>query len=318
MPVVYIDVLFLLNLVVDYFILLAVSALFHRRDKRWRLLLAAALGALYASLLFFPQLGFLYTAGLKLVFSAAVVAAAFRFGGWRGFLKLLLVFYAVSMLFAGVLYAVQLFFAPPGLMVRNGVGYLALSPLLLIGSGAACYIALSLFARLFHRRVHGEDLFDAQITAGGKTAHVAALMDTGNDLRDPISGLPVVIAEYRAVEALFPRGLRSFFRGGKNGGALPAEGCTEGWEKRVRMVPYASVGRGGVLPAFRPDRLAFRAHPVSAHAAAAHAETAGEEYTAEALVAVTTRRLSPEGEFAALLGPGLRGQTVPLQKAEAR
>ncbi len=57
-----------------------------------------------------------------------------------------------------------------------------------------------------------------------------ALIDTGNRLREPLSGLPVVIAEARLLE-----------------GALPGSG----W----RQLPFGAVGGSGRMACFRPAAL---------------------------------------------------------------
>ena len=68
------------------------------------------------------------------------------------------------------------------------------------------------------------------ITVDGRTARFPALIDTGNRLREPMSGQPVVIAEARLLE-----------------GALPASG----W----RELHFGAVGGGGRMACFKPSGL---------------------------------------------------------------
>lgn len=287
--VVYIDVLFIINLIINYFILLAVSQILKRNDKRLRLFVGAALGAVYGSLMFFPELNFLYTALLKLVFSVTIVAVAFKCHSIRNFLKLIAYFYIISMLFGGIIYAIQFYFAPPILLVKNGVAYLDISPLYLILSGAGCYIAVKLFSRLFHRNAQTKDIYNVRIEIGQSSVALAALLDSGNDLSDAISGYPVVVAEYKRIEPLIPPALRKIYKTGKI--TNPPELGQEGFGRRFRIVPYGSVGNaGGILPAFRPDKLVV--------------DGAGIE-TSQVIVAVTNKRLSDDGLFSALLNPRL-------------
>ena len=70
---------------------------------------------------------------------------------------------------------------------------------------------------------------------GGACARVDAVIDTGNRLREPLSGQPVLIAESAAVAHL-----------------LPSRG--------VRAVAYGSVGGGGTLQCFRPDAILIERH----------------------------------------------------------
>ena len=66
-------------------------------------------------------------------------------------------------------------------------------------------------------------------------ARLNALIDTGNRLREPVSGLPVLIVEYRSVKRLLPpgfslesalRNLPSGFRVARYGALGAAGGCS--------------------------------------------------------------------------------------------
>ncbi|HEX3027290.1 MAG TPA: sigma-E processing peptidase SpoIIGA, partial [Clostridia bacterium] len=255
--VVYIDVLFVINLIFNYFILLAVSSLLHRKDKKWRLLLGACLGAVYSLLIFFPSINFLYSAALKFVFSVAIVAVAYRFSTLRNLIKLIVYFYLISLLFGGVIFGLYLFATPPGMLMRNGVFYVDISPVILILSSAGCYVVIHIFSRFLHRHIDTESIYQIEIVVGTNGVSAAAFMDTGNTLCDPITGMPVIVAEYGTVEKLFPPMLRPAFKKGKID--HPDVFDAAGWKGRFRMIPFGSVGNsGGLLPAFRPDRIIVR------------------------------------------------------------
>lgn len=287
--VVYIDVLFAVNLILDYFILLTVSRMLHRPDKRLRLLAGAGVGALYALFIFLPEMGLLYTAGLKALLSVGIVVAAYRFSTVKSFLQLLGLFYLVSFAFGGLIFALYMFCTPPGMLMRNGVVYFDISPVTLILGAGACYVALTLFSRLVRR--HESRFYSLALSVDGKTVSLSAMLDTGNSLRDPLSGTPVMVAEYGAVQPLLPRALRPVFREGRTGDLPRLEGS--GWENRLRMVPYGGLnGKGGLLPAFRPDELAVRLKNRTAK-------------TKDVFIAVCGGRLCSDGRYRALLTPML-------------
>lgn len=285
--VIYIDVLFIVNLVINYFILLAVSHLLARNDKKIRLLLGAVLGSVYSCMMFFPQLDFLFSAILKLVLSITIVLLAFKVRNIRVFLKLIAYFYVISMLFGGIVFAVQQFFAPPAMVVKNGVAYLDISPILLILTSAGAYVVITLFSKMLHKKTQTQNLIKVKITCNNNDVVLAALYDTGNDLRDAVSGSPVMIAEFRRVEKLLPPEAKEIFKTGN----IVNEEVLEltNFKNRFRLVPYSSVGSvGGLLPAFKPDKITI--------------DSQNNEIT-DILVAVTTKKLSTEGNFSALIGP---------------
>jgi iron complex transport system permease protein len=96
MTVVYIDSLFALNFIVNYLLLLAAVRLTGEIVNRLRLAAGAALGALYAVLIFLPGTGFLLHPVCKA--GMAVLMALAAFGGSRRLLRLILAGIAVSAL----------------------------------------------------------------------------------------------------------------------------------------------------------------------------------------------------------------------------
>ncbi|MFT9055258.1 MAG: sigma-E processing peptidase SpoIIGA [Ethanoligenens sp.] len=287
--VVYIDVLFAVNIILDYFILLTVSRMLHRQDKRLRLLAGAAVGAIYALFIFLPEMGVLYTAGLKALLSVGIVLAAYRVSALKSFFQLLGLFYLVSFLFGGLIFALYLFCTPPGMLMRNGVVYFDISPVTLILAAGACYVLITLFSRVVRRRE--SRFYSLALTVDGKTISVSAMLDTGNSLCDPLSGTPVLVAEYEAVQMLLPKTLRPMFQKGLLQTLPELDGT--GWENRLRMVPYGGLnGKGGLLPAFRPDELAVKVKN-------------GTVKTKDVFIAVCGGRLSSDGRYRALLTPML-------------
>src|SRR5659263_672773 len=97
--VVYIDILFAVNLILNYFILLAVSILLKRKDKRLRILAGAAFGALYSLFIFYPQLTYLYSIFVKIIASVIIVLITFKCSNIKTFAKLIMFFYLISFLF---------------------------------------------------------------------------------------------------------------------------------------------------------------------------------------------------------------------------
>lgn len=71
---------------------------------------------------------------------------------------------------------------------------------------------------------------ELSLKVGGRTRRFPALIDTGNRLREPLSGLPVLIVESRVLRDILPPG-------------------------GYRAVAYDALNGGGTLRCFRPDGL---------------------------------------------------------------
>lgn len=288
MDVIYLDSLFGLNLLIDYCLVLASARVCGVVLRRWRYALAALIGALYAALMVLPGCGWLANGAMKLALGAAMALIAF--GGEAHLARCTVVFFAVSAAFGGAVYAASMLAG-----VSPGSGALVtVSGRVLALSFAACYAAVSL---VFRRRAKAADreVRTVTVTLAGRSVTLKALRDSGNDLHDPVSGLPAAVVERAAVLPLFPalhalpddavQTLEAL-------SALPE--CTG----RVVLLPYRAVGvAGALLPAFRPDSVRIDGMPEPM------------------LLALSAQALTSDGAFAMVLPPkklrrGFRAKTT--------
>ena len=122
---------------------------------------------------------------------------------------------------------------------------------------------------------------------------VNALIDTGNRLKDPLTGSPVILLEYSAAAEYLPDEVRRAFMAFDAGdlGLISELLANSTWLPRFRVIPFVSIGEEkGLLPGFRADQVLifdgtrnFRSRNV--------------------VIGIYVNRLSKEGAFAALLHP---------------
>lgn len=285
--VVYVDVLLALNLFINYLLLLSGACLLREQVRRWRLLLGASLGAVYALVIFLPELPNAVSVLLKALFCVAIVLAAYPIHGLRHFGKLTACFLAANFIFAGLMLGLWLLFRPRGMVYQNGAVYFNINITLLIFTAITCYGLTVLFSRLLRRRAPDNRVYDLQIELNGKSLQTKALLDTGNSLSDCFSDTPVILLEYARAKTLLPPELCAFFRKRPSGLNAPPGAAALGF----RLIPYHSVGGTGLLPAFRPQRVLIQ----DAH---------NRFETVDVLVAVVNDRLAA-GEYGALLNTRL-------------
>ena len=189
-----------------------------------------------------------------------------------------MVFFAVSAAFGGAVYAASMLAG-----VSPGSGALVtVSGRVLVLSFAVCYAAAS---AVFRRRAKtaAREVRTVTVTLAGRSTTVRALRDSGNDLHDPVSGLPAAVVERAAVLPLFPT-LHALPDDAVQTltvlGALPE--CTG----RVVLLPYRAVGvTGALLPAFRPDSVMIDGAPEPM------------------LLALSAQALTSDGAFSMVLPP---------------
>ena len=282
MTVVYIDALFLLNLIVNYLLLLAAAKLAGEPLRRLRRAAGAALGGLYAAAIFFPGMGFLTHPLCKL--GAAVLMLLTGFGGSRRLLRVTLVFFGLSCAFGGGIFAIGLL-GGRGLTLRNGVLYSVMDLRILLLSAAVCYAVLT---RVFRRTArHGRrEVLPAVLILEGRRVAVNALVDTGNTLTDPVTGRPVMVAEGSRLSPLLP-GERVLDEKALRDPVGTLERLSRGGRgRRFRLLPYQAVGvECGMLLALRLD----------------DARVGAEDYGG-ILVALSPNPVSDGGGYSALIG----------------
>ena len=251
MTVVYLDVLFLLNFVIDYLLLLAGARITGEPFSRLRLGGGALLGAAYAAAIFLPGFDWLSCPACKICAGVAMVLISF--GTSRRLLRLTLVFFAVSAALGGVILALQLL-GTGGLTLENGVLYTGFDLRLLLVTVILSYVVMSLIFRRTAR--HGgvqRDLCNAKIALGGRCVSVTVLLDTGNTLTDPTRNRPVLVVDGNLLRKILPETIDP----GDPVGSLERME-DRAWRGKFSLLPYRAVGvECGMLLAVRSECVAM-------------------------------------------------------------
>ena len=228
--VVYLDVLFAVNALMDGATLLAAARLGGVQVRKMRLIFSAALGGGYAVLgAVWPVLTL---APLRLLAGLGLCMVAF--GRERHLARLCALYGVVAASFAGLAAALS---AASGRRLLLSCGYYFAVPIQVLVLAAAVGYAASgilLCGDAKHGALHRETE-TLTIRFGNRQTAVRVLHDTGNDLIEPVSGKPVVVIERKAAQLA----------------ALP-----ENLAARCGLLPFHAVGTdGGLLLYFRPDSV---------------------------------------------------------------
>lgn len=282
MATVYLDELFLLNLVVDYLLLLAAGRLAGEVLRRPRLALGAALGAAYAAGAVLPFGGFLLHPLCKL--GAGVLMVVLAYGHSRRLLRTGLTFFAVSAAFGGGVFLLQTFGSRS--LALDGMLSAAPDLRLILLSATVCYVLITLALGRVSRHSASGELVKAELTLAGRRVELTALVDTGNTLADPATGQPVMVAEGEKAAPLFPPGRAPTAQELRDPPALLERLWAEGWRGRCRLLPYRAVGiEHGLLLAVRLDG----------------AKVGGQEWRG-LLLALSPTPVTDGGGYSALIG----------------
>ena len=242
MTVIYADILVTINLAVDYLLLFAAARIAGAEYRRLYGLLGAAVGALYSLIILFDFPAFALGA-TRLAVSSLMVLITFGKRNFSEFIRLLFIFYICSFLFSGFMMLINSFLHADSFFAGNGIIYFEFSAVGIVLSGTAAFLVTELLRRLF-RRGEPEGACAARIFYGGKSAVLKGFTDTGNDLSDPFTGIPVAVCRAASLASVLSKEM------------LSAENdYTLSTDLGMRLIPCKTVSGNVLIPAFRPDKL---------------------------------------------------------------
>lgn len=251
--VIYVDVLFALNMLISFFLLLGAKRLCRAQASTLRVLLGSAFGGLYSLVIFLPQVHTALSLFVRAMFLLFVTAVVFGFKSAKKFFRCFACLLAVSFLFAGGVMGLWLAFKPNMLLLRNGAVYIDVSFVFVISCAAGIYSLLWLGGKLLRRNKNEQHQCSAMIYYGGKSVQADAIIDTGNTLVDSFSGARVSVADFSLALRLLPLDTAS---------AL-AQPMTEGLPRGFRLIPTQTVDGGGIMPIFKAEKMIIKCGDVT-------------------------------------------------------
>ena len=216
----YVDSLFWVNFVMNLYLLILVDRTSMRTATRMRIVLGAGIGAGFYVMAFFAEASRWFKwPFFILVGTGLMLKITFQPDSFRMILKLFGRLCRYSFFIGG-----SLLFAGNALPIP--FGWIS-SVSGVLGMGALLCLAISYFLEKSRERQRNT-IYGAKMINGEKSIHVAALLDSGNSLREPISGKPVCVISSEVFQKLW-----------------------EGSENLFRVIPYHSIGKkNGVLKGY--------------------------------------------------------------------
>lgn len=237
--VVYVDVLIVLNLYINYFLIRATAMIMRRVCSRKRSVLSAFIGALGSLVILLPELPFFCVVLFKLALGALVMFITFGKQKPADLAICVLFFLVVSFTFGGAMLALWTFAAPLGMVWSNGTAYFNIPIGAIIAFTAAAYCIMRLVGFIADRRLRCNKISTVRVSANGSEIELRGLCDTGNELCDIFSGKPVVVCRFGSIAPLLPQNVLEYFNGG-----IP-----EG----LRVVPCRTISAEALIPIFKAD-----------------------------------------------------------------
>ncbi len=304
--VVYLDVLIFDNMLLNISILMSVSGYMKKEKRVLFIFLSAMIGTAYSVIMALSDASNVINSWiLKFALSIVMVVVAFYPKTIREFMKYTLCFYIVTFIFAGL--AIAMVFLWGQTLSNNGMMYFYWSSPIkyLIVVAVLGFWLIKKFIKIIHKkRLVVSQIVDLAISICGSVCVIPALVDTGNELQDPLTGQAVVVVEFNKIKKYLPSEFAEFIETGKeklwnnvNDLLLKNETDSRGEQKfaeRFRLVPFRSLGcEHGILPAVRSDYIQILGEITENNVNKAHESV---------VVCFSLQQLTPDESYFALIG----------------
>lgn len=289
---IYIDVVLIENLIMNFIILLATGLILKEKIKVVRLLASSLIGAIYSVVSYMSILEIYTSMILKIILSIVIIYIAFNPQTMKKMWKDLLIFYLTSFVFGGAAFALIYIVKPQEILMKNGL-FLGTYPLktIILGAIIAFVIIITAFT-IVKTKITKKDMFcEIEIRLNGKTIETTAMIDTGNLLKEPITNTPVIVVEHTLLYESIPKeilhNLDELIGGDfKN---VP-ETIKEEYITKLKFIPFSSLGKqNGMLLGIKADEIKIK-------------EDNKEEYRKNVIIGIYNKSLTKRGEYRALMG----------------
>ncbi len=292
---IYIDVVFLENLVMNSIILVASGIILKKKMKWIRIILASSLGAIYTIIGYISVLEIYSNLILKVILSILIIYIAFNPQTVKQLWKDLLIFYLTSFVFGGVAFALIYVVKPQDILMKNGL-FLGTYPLktVLLAAIVAFIIIIAAFA-IVKTKFSKKDMFcDVEVELNNKIIKTRAMIDTGNLLKEPITNTPVIVVEHTLLYECVPKEILDNLESILGGELvkIPEEVRNE-YISKLKLIPFASLGKqNGMLVGIKADSLKI-------------IQDDQEKENKNVIVGIYNKSLTKRGEYRALIGMDL-------------
>ena len=254
--IVYLDIVFIENICMNYIILYATILLLKLNNKPFKILLGSVIGAIYAVLSVTKTFEAYNNLLLKIVISIIIIYVSTDTKNFKSLFKALLVFYFVSFTFGGIALALLYFVKPENILMKNGV-YIGTYPIkIVLLGGILGFILISVvYSIIKNKHSKKKKVCDIKFAIDGNEKQVKALIDSGNFLKEPITGVPVVVVETMYMFGLVPKEILENIDNIITGNLEVLNDSTR-FLSKFRVIPFNSLGKeNGLLLGIKADYL---------------------------------------------------------------
>ena len=255
---IYVDVVLIENLIINYIILFATGLILKVKIKHVRLILSSLLGAIYSIVAYTGVLKIYSSFILKIILSIIIVYVAYNPQSVKKMCKELLFFYLTSFVFGGAAFALIYIVKPQDILMKNGL-FLGTYPLktVILAAIVAFVVIITAFTIIKSKFTKKDMICKIEVKLNNKIIKTGALIDTGNMLKEPITNTPVVVMEHTLLYDCMPKEILNHLEEIMGGDfeKIP-EKIKNIYISKLKLIPFSSLGKqNGMLIGIKPEYL---------------------------------------------------------------
>lgn len=289
---VYIDVVFLENLILNVIILYATSLIAKINLKIIRTLISASIGSIYAIMYYIFQIGLYSNIIFKFVLSVIMIYVAFNPKEFKTLLKVLILFYLTSFIFGGASLSVIYLVNAQRINIQNGMIIGKYTMNTIFTGIIIAFIVIVIAFKIIKSKISKNDLFcDIRFKINNKEIKTKAMLDTGNLLKEPITNIPVVVVEHKLLYDVIPNEILDNIEN-ILGGDLEdiSDEVKSDYISKLKVIPFTSLGKqNGILLGIKADELIVE-------------EMNSEKKIDKVIIGIYNKELNKKRTYSALIG----------------
>lgn len=264
---VFIDVVIVENFIVNFFLLYITSQTLKLRIRIKELIIPSMIGGIYTITILIEKLSFLNNFFVKIMVAAIFTILAFKRKDIGFIVKSTLIYIGYSMILAAICFFIDISTKKGYMFSYNVIDFSYKK--LLIAIIILYLVCHRLAVFLEDRKSLNKYIFKVEIIDREWKKEIRAFLDTGNELREPVTNLPVIIVEKDKINDYRIK------------------------EKDIFYIPYKAInGHQGKLIGFKPLGVKIFLEK-------------GNVQFRDAIVCISTEKLSSTGDYEALLSRGI-------------
>ena len=288
----YIDLILIENVIMNYIILLSTGMICKANIKHIRIVLSSLVGSVYAILQYAINIEMYTNQITKIIVSISMVYIAFNPITMKLILKEIVIFYLTSFCFGGAAYYLLYNLSPNLIKSVNGILVGTYPIKIAIIGGILGFFIINISFKLIKSKLSKKDmLYDIEIIYKERKTTVKVILDTGNLLMDPITHVPVLIIEANKLKEVIPEGIidnieKILFNS-------EFKELEEEIKTRCSIIPFSSIGKNnGLIIGFRPDYIKINTED-------------GEEIRRKVIIGIYNNKIARNGLYSGLIGLNL-------------